>query len=220
MLLINLIPFDDIEIGTELEYVIEGLIPAEGLMVCYGPPKSLKSFWIYDMAMHVALGWEYRGRYVKQGPVVYCAFEGQHGFKKRCAAFRQRFLKDRRKPVPFYLQPLRLDLIKEACPLGDVISKQLDGVNPNLIALDTLNRSLRGSENKDEDMGAYIAAADLLRQRFKCAVIIVHHCGIEAGRPRGHTSLAGAGDAQLAVKRMGKTPVSTLTVEFMKDGEE
>ena len=67
-------------------------------------------------------------------------------------------------------------------------------------------------------MSAYLAAADMIRERFHCAVIIVHHSGIEAGRPRGHTSLAGAADAQLAVKRSGK--VSTLTVEFMKDGEE
>src|SRR5262249_34725536 len=43
-------------------------------------------------------------------------------------------------------------------------------------------------------------------------------CGVETTRPRGHTSLGGAADAQHAVKRIGKT--STLTVEFMKDGEE
>jgi hypothetical protein len=87
-----------------------------------------------------------------------------------------------------------------------------------VVTLDTLNRSLVGSENKDEDMGAYIAAADRFREEFNCAVIIVHHCGHEATRPRGHTSLGGACDAQLAVKRSGNT--STLTVEWMKDGEE
>src|SRR5262249_35737851 len=50
------------------------------------------------------------------------------------------------------------------------------------------------------------------------AVVIVHHCGVETSRPRGHTSLTGAADAQHSVKRHGNT--STLTVEFMKDGEE
>lgn len=212
---VTLLPFDDIDIGTEPEYVIEGLIPSEGLTLVWGPPKSHKSFWTYDAAMHVALGWEYRGRRVRQGNVVYCAFEGQHGFKKRIVAFRQRFLKDHREPVPFYLQAARLDLIKDVGKLIEAIGK---GALPHLIVLDTLNRSLVGSENKDEDMSAYIAAADRLRQQFLCAVVIVHHCGVEAGRPRGHSSLTGAADAQLAVRRTGKT--STLTVEFMKDGDE
>jgi hypothetical protein len=84
--------------------------------------------------------------------------------------------------------------------------------------LDTLNRSLVGSESKEQDMTAYLSAADMLREAFGCAVAIVHHCGVESSRPRGHTSLTGAADAQLAVKRVGAT--STVTVEYMKDGPE
>lgn len=213
---IKLIPFDEIEVGTAPEYVIDGLIPAEGFTVIWGPPKSYKSYIAFDMALHIALGWDYRGRRVQQGSVVYCAFEGQHGFKKRCAAFQLRFLESHSEPVPFHLVPVRLDLIKEVGLLVEAIA--LDCDEPSLVVLDTLNRSLVGSESRDEDMSAYIAAADQLRHRFKCAVVIVHHCGIEAGRPRGHTSLTGAADAQHAVKRAGK--VATLTVEFMKDGEE
>jgi hypothetical protein len=68
---------------------------------------------------------------------------------------------------------------------------------PGLIVLDTLNRSLAGSESSDEDMGNYIKAADQLREMFKCAVIIIHHCGLAEERPRGHTSLIGADDAQV-----------------------
>jgi hypothetical protein len=30
----------------------------------------------------------------------------------------------------------------------------------------------------------------MIRNAFGCAVIVVHHCGIDATRPRGHTSLA------------------------------
>lgn len=67
-------------------------------------------------------------------------------------------------------------------------------------------------------MTAYLSAADMLREAFGCAVAILHHCGVESSRPRGHTSLTGAADAQLAVKRVGAT--STVTVEFMKDGPE
>jgi len=66
-------------------------------------------------------------------------------------------------------------------------------------------------------MAAYINAADAIRKAFACAVLIVHHCGVNETRPRGHTSLTGAADAQLAVKR---DPAGTITVsvEWMKDG--
>lgn len=92
--------------------------------------------------------------------------------------------------------------------------KGTDG--PALVVIDTLNRSLAGSESSDEDMGAYVKAADAIRAKFGCTVAIVHHCGIAGDRPRGHTSLTGACDAQLAVKKVGD--ITQVTVELLKDG--
>jgi RecA-family ATPase len=89
---IKLIAFNDIKLGNQRRYVVKGLIPRVGLTVVWGPPKSGKSFWTFDMVMHVALGWEYRGRRVSPGPVIYCAFEGQTGLEARVEAFRQRHL--------------------------------------------------------------------------------------------------------------------------------
>jgi hypothetical protein len=73
--------------------------------------------------------------------------------------------------------------------------------------------------SKDEDMGAYRDAADRLRVEFGCTVIIIHHCGVSGDRPRGHTSLTGAIDAQLAVKRDVDKSI-LVTLEHMKDGPE
>jgi hypothetical protein len=88
-----------------------------------------------------------------------------------------------------------------------------------VVVIDTLNRSLAGSESDDKDMASYIRAADAIRDAFGCVVIVVHHCWIDATRPRGHTSLAGAVDAQLAVKRDSADNI-VVTVERMKDGPE
>jgi RecA-family ATPase len=71
----------------------------------------------------------------------------------------------------------------------------LGDVKPAAVVLDTLNKSLFGSENKDVDMGAYVRAAEAIRDIFLCVVIIVHHCGYDETRPRGHSSLPGAVDA-------------------------
>jgi len=49
--------------------------------------------------------------------------------------------------------------------------------------------------------------------------VIIHHCGIDASRPRGHTSLTGAVESQLKVER-AVTGEVIVTVEFAKDFEE
>jgi hypothetical protein len=110
-------------------------------------------------------------------------------------------------------------LVKDALELTHVIRATLSDVKPAAIVLDTLNRSLRGSESSDEDMTAYVRAADSLREAFDCAVIIVHHCGIDGTRPRGHTSLTGAVDAQLSVSRDAAGNI-IVTLEHAKDGPQ
>ncbi len=214
----ELVAFDDVGMTTEPAYLVKGLVPREGLTVIWGPPKCGKSFWAFDLAMHIALGRPYRGRRVQQGPVVYIAAEGGAGFRNRIEAFRQAHVIEREGPVPFYLLADRPDLVSDVDQLIADIREQCDPA-PVAIEVDTLNRTLTGSESRDEDMAAYIAAADKLRAAFRCAVKIVHHCGIDATRPRGHTSLVGAVDAQIKVSRAANKTIAAQ-VEWMKDGEE
>jgi hypothetical protein len=215
----RLVPFDKITVGSDRVYLVKGIIPRTGLVVVWGPPKCGKSFWAFDLVMHIALGWDYRGRRVQQGPVVYLALEGGKGFEGRVEAFRQRSLQEGADTVPFYLVADALNLVKDHADLIGCIRSQAAGRLPAVVVIDTLNRSLAGSESDDKDMAAYIRAADAIRDAFDCAVIVVHHCGIDATRPRGHTSLAGAVDAQLAVKRDAADNI-VVEVERMKDGPE
>jgi AAA domain len=212
----KLVPFNELKPGNEPAYLVKGLIPRQGLVVKWGPPKCGKSFETFDMSMHIALGWSYRGHRVQQGPVVYCAFEGSDGFKARAEAFRRFHAVDQ---VPFFLVAARVNMVVDYADLITSISQQIGDTKPVAVVLDTLNRSLAGSESNDQDMTAYIHAADAVREVFGCAVIIVHHCGIEGTRPRGHTSLTGAVDAQLSVKRDAAGNIE-MKVEWMKDGPE
>ena len=146
-----------------------------GLVVVWGPPKCGKSFWMFDLSMHIALGWGYRGRRVQQGPVVYLALEGGRGFTHRVEAFRRRHSVT---DAPFYLITDRTDLVADHKQLIDEITVQSSERRPALVVIDTLNRSLAGSENSDKDMAAYIRAADVIREAFECTVAIIHHCGV------------------------------------------
>lgn len=208
-----LIDFADIELDTNPRYRIQGLLPDTGVAVVWGPRKCFKSFWLFDALMHVAMGWTYHDRKVLQGPVVYMALEGGSGFKTRVVAFKQHH---RIADAPFKLIIRSANLPVEHADLIEDIAEQYP--RPAVVVIDTLNRSIGGDENNSKDMNAFIGAADAVREAFDCLVIVVHHCGHEGTRPRGHSSLAGAADAQLKVVRSGM--FATVTAEFMKDGAE
>jgi AAA domain len=207
----ELIPFDKITIDTTPAYLVKGLIPRAGLCVFWGAPKCGKSFLVFDMLMHIALGWEYRDRKVRQGAVVYWMLGVQESHRGLSP------LQENAGGVPFHLMASPLSLVADHAALIASIREQCP--NPAAVAIDTLNRSMPGSESSDEDMAAYIKAADAIRDAFNCVVVIVHHCGHEGTRPRGHSSLMGALDAQIAVTRDAADTI-TATVELMKDGPQ
>jgi AAA domain len=176
----HLTRFRDIAVAEGIAYLVKDLIPTMGLVVAWGPPKCGKSFWMFDLSMHIALGWQYRGRRVLKGPVVYLALEGGRGFTHRVEAFRRHHgVTD----APFYLITDRTDLVNDHKQLIDEIRVQSSEPRPALVVIDTLSCSLFGSENRDEDMAAYIRAADVIREAFGCTVAIIHHC---ESMPAGH----------------------------------
>jgi hypothetical protein len=213
----ELVPFDEIRMGTGSPYLVDKVFPLYGLGAVWGPPKCGKSFWAFDLSMHIALGWRYRGLRVQQGPVAYLAFEGGDGLRARVEAYRRKHTLP--AGVPFYLLTSNAKLVRDHQKLIECIDEQIIPLPPVCVVLDTLNRSIDGSESKDVDMAAYLSAADAINDAFACMVIIVHHCGIDASRPRGHTSLTGAVDVQLSCKRDAAKNI-IVEVEAMKDGAE
>ena len=122
--------FRDIAITEGVAYLVKDLLPAMGLVVVWGPPKCGKSFWMFDLSMHIALGWGYRGRRVQQGPVVYLALEGGSGFTHRVEAFRRRHSVN---DAPFYLITDRTDLVNDHKQLIDEITGQSSEPAPPLL---------------------------------------------------------------------------------------
>jgi AAA domain len=205
--------------STTSNYLVKGILPRTGLAVVWGPPKCGKSFWTFDLVVHIALGRQYRGRPVRQGTVIYCALEGGGGFGNRIEAWRRQHLANGGEPnVPFYLIPQPFDLIASHQHLIDAIRDELGKAAPAVIVVDTLNRALVGDENKSDDMAKFIKALGAVQAAFDCLVLVVHHCGIAGSRPRGHTSLAGADDAQIRIER-AKDGTIRATIEHAKDFE-
>ena len=47
--------------GT-IEWQVKKLIPLTGVGLVWGPSQTYKSFWLFDLVMHIALGWSYQGK--------------------------------------------------------------------------------------------------------------------------------------------------------------
>ena len=163
------------------------------------------------------MGWEYHDRSVRQGAVVYCAFEGAHGYKKRVEALRRHYEIAEDTHVPLYIMPGQANLIKDHVRLIADLKAQLSEVVPAAVVLDTLNKSLIGSESKDLDMSAYLRAAEAIRDAFGCVVIIVHHCGLT--KPGRAVTPRCPGRWMLRLRSSARGIV-TVTVEHMRDGPE
>ena len=109
--------------------------------------------------------------------------------------------------------------MKEHKELIAAIRATLTEMPPVAVVLDTLNRSLAGSESSDTEYEQLLSEPQMQSETHSdapCSLCI--YCGINDSRPRGHTSLTGAADAQIAVKRDINGNIG-VTVEFLKDGE-
>ncbi|WP_419830614.1 AAA family ATPase [Methylobacterium sp.] len=215
---------DDLQIGAEPTWLIEGLLPASGFGVVYGPPKSLKSFLLADALFHVAMGRTWAGRDVMQGAVVYVTGEGVEGFKRRLIAMRRHYAVEGHR-VPFLMIPVAPDL-GHACGddvvLVDSIKAYLASIGSppvRAVAIDTLARTMKGAdENAAKDITAFVDNCERIGVALSCIVVGVHHAGKDVAKgARGSNALDGAVDVMWSVEK-GEVS-STASIHHMKDGE-
>ncbi|MEH3037869.1 MAG: AAA family ATPase [Sphingomonas adhaesiva] len=216
--------FGDISPQLSGLWLIKRLLPASGLALIYGHPGSGKSFLALDFAFHVALGWEWRGRRVRRGLVVYVGAEGLAGLKNRMVAFRHHHQIAADTPVPLALVPSAIDLQAanaDTPRLIELIRQAADesGYDPALIVVDTLSKTFGAGKENTDDMATYVANCGKVAEAFACCVLPVHHRPKDSdnAEPRGHGSLKGGVDTVILVEA-GRVRKATVTKQ--KDGPE
>ncbi|MFO1160928.1 MAG: AAA family ATPase [Reyranellaceae bacterium] len=201
-------------------WVVAGLLPAEGLAVIYGKPKSKKSFIALDIAIAVAAGKSWAGMATSKAPVVIVAGEGAKAMRKRIAAYRKHGAIPDQTPIVLVPARPNLGVEKGDLPkLVQTIAEALGDVVPGLVILDTLARMLGGENENAEGMQNFINNAEALSEHHQCLTLAVHHEPHTGDRMRGHSSLPGAMVASLRVQKVDSTE-STLTLEEAKDIED
>jgi len=215
---IRLTRADQIEIRPP-HWLLRGMLERDTFALIFGDPGCGKSFLAIDWACRIATGTPWRGHPVKGGPVVYVAGEGQQGFGRRIQAWSEHHGVSL-AGVPLYQVPSVA--IPEPTDLGALFIAIDTGIaavgRPALIVLDTLARCFGGGdENSTQDMSKFVAACDLIRQRYDCTILVVHHAGHgDKTRARGAIALKAALDAEY---RLENENGLLLTATKMKDAE-
>lgn len=215
--------FDDIKPVVDANDFVQGYFSKQGMSVVYGESNCGKTFFMMDLAFHVALGKRWRNKRVDQGGVVYVALEGSYGLANRLAAFKQEN-PDITK-MPLAMIPSQIDFtnpqgnITEFIEILKELKEKIGSVQ--LIVVDTLARALLGGdENDGKDMGMLVAHGDKIRAETGAHVCFVHHSGKDKARgARGHSSLRAAVDTEIEVGRDEGAEYSTVRVAKQRDME-
>jgi excisionase family DNA binding protein len=135
--------FDELGHTAEAPDFVEGVICDGQLSVVYGESGVGKTFIVSHLAMCVALGWQWRGRDVERGGVIYIAGEGAAGLEHRIAAFRQHHGMDTTMDAQFAIIPAAVDF-RDKIAVEEIISAVKEaadrlGGRVRLIVIDTLS---------------------------------------------------------------------------------
>jgi hypothetical protein len=219
---------DEIALPDDPVELVQGLLPmGPALGVTYGPPKSLKSFLLTHVGLHIADDRPYCGRVVQGGAVVYVTSEGIRGVRRRLIAAR-RAMDIEGRNVPFALVSTMPNLgagEADRAALQQAISDALLSIAAPLrmIAIDTMRRAMPGkSENEQKDVSIVVDNCEALARAFNCLVMLVHHSPRSNDeRGSGSNAVDAAADLMWSVIRPDENRRSaTATVVRYKDGEE
>jgi len=219
----ELLDMDQLEALPPPQWLVKDLIVDDGLTMLFGDPGAGKSFVGLDISLRISLAMDWHGTEAKQTGVLYIAGEGARGLGKRVKGWRREHGLEGVK-APFLLLPVPVAIL-----LPDARAKLLRTIDEakrrakfdiGLVVIDTVSRSLAGAgENGADEMGAFVAACDVVRQHTGGAVMGVHHSGKDKEKGmRGSTVLLGACDGVIRVSKDGD--LVTLKTEKQKDAEE
>lgn len=207
----------DVENLESPPWLIDGLFHIGARVVLFGPSGVGKSFLALDWALSIAVGQEWLGRPVRQGPVVYVVAEGLAGFQVRLLAWKQAHGKEGIPEVRFIGEAVSLLNEDEVQALLDVLRELTP--RPILVVLDTLSRCIAGGdENSSKDMGLVVQAVDRICKELGATVMPLHHQGKKGSSERGHSLLRCSVETMILLEESnGNTKL--LSCEKQKDAE-
>ena len=209
------------KMAAAARWTVKGILPSDSVGFLFGASGTFKSFVALDLGFHVAHGLQWLGRKTAAGPVVYTAAEGGSGVMRRIKAWHKH-RKMEWQDAPFYVCPFPMLLGKprHAGLFVEAIEKLQ--VAPALVVIDTMSQTFPGDENSAQEVAEYLRTiGGLIRAKFGCVVLIVHHSGHSTTeRPRGSSAIMANVDFMYGVFRDEGEHLATLECVKVKDGDK
>lgn len=185
---------------TPPSYLVKELLDRPAVALLHGDGGTGKSFLALDVALHVALGREWRGRRVLSTRVAYVYTEGPAYAPRRLNAWSLHHatpLDALRGRLAVYPRPL--NLLGPPEPLEALVG-WVQRWGAGLVVFDTYRRNtVGGNENATQDVSRALAWASRLAE-VNATTLVVHHDN-KAGGYAGSTTLHGHVDTRLHLTR-------------------
>jgi RecA-family ATPase len=208
---------DKVAIMNPPEWLVDGVITRNSLVVLFGEPSSYKSFIALSLACHIAMEKQktWCGKGVGTGPVLYVALEGSGGMRKRIRACFKHYEVDSMGNLWFWNEGEVNFFTKDGTML---LEDDIQNVGAHLVIIDTLSlASLGADENKNDQMAKVFDRARKLTE-YGCTVLFVHHTTKDGVNYRGASAILGTADTMIEAKRVGDSVI--LHCKKQKDDDE
>lgn len=195
----------NIKLSDRARYLIDEIVPAEGIGILYGASTEGKSFVAEDIAMSVARGRPFADQFEVegQGLVVYLAIEAPQIIRDRHLGHCQS-LGINGADIAFVDRPLKLadpKSVEEFVAVLRAIEADTH-LRVRLVIIDTLARAMPGlDEDAAKDAGLAVAGMEAIAKAIGAVVLAVHHTGKNKDNGmRGSSALQAAADFVIEVR--------------------
>lgn len=204
-------------------WLVDGILPAGGVVWLFGDPGSGKSFLAIDLAAAIAGDQdEWHGHPISaSGPVRILLGEGHAGFPQRvgAAVLSRPGLSPDGVDIGILEQPPNL---LDAAAMSELAAQLLrEDPRPVLIVIDTWNATAHGAEGSHSDTASVATAcatlAALARDTGATVLVLDHPNKTTKDSPAGNFAKAAASDAMWSVKAEADTGHSVMTCVKLKD---
>lgn len=206
-----------------LAFAVSGLFPLPSLSIFYGAPGTLKSILLAYFAGCVSSNKNCLNRDVTQSPVLWIeADNGRRRTHERFAAIGRAL--DLTEDAPLYYVSMPTPWLNAGSDqqICDLINRVKE-LGVKFICIDNLGLISGGADENSDDMITVMSNLRYVAEETGAAVVVIHHQrkGINNGRAgeqlRGHSSIEGAIDLALHVKREENSNVVMLSSTKTRD---
>ena len=222
--LLNYYDYNTIKDVPEITWIVQDIIPNNGLIIVYGSPGSGKTFIVIDVCLHIINHMKWFNNAVNDaGVVVYLIGEGIYGIKKRLDSWSS-YHNINSDNLIFFIPISSINIWEEKNinRLRKTLTAFMESTGKKIvmIVVDTLARAATGlDENSSRDMGMFLRNFEVIKEHFECSILFIHHKGKDESRGmRGSSSLLGAADTCIDIRKEHDNSI-TIKIEKQKDGE-